>query len=203
MNSKGRHYRGQADTTNPECDYDGCTFFTSGQEFSDLPYPNDVSLGPVSLDTSAEPASDNVQLARILQLLEEQKSQSERQQGELRSLQQQMSALSGTAPLVQPVSMPRPAPVPTPTLPPALGTPNSRQSLAPNVSVPVSLFRAYLNRTSDFKKGRLFRSASRISKELTKKQLSTEICKLIVRADPDTKANVHDIRINIQSGIPT
>ena len=59
---------------------------------------------------------------------------------------------------------------------------------------PVSSLRTYLNRTSDFKKGRIFRSTGRISKELTKNQLSTEICKLIVRADPGTKAKVHDIR---------
>ena len=59
---------------------------------------------------------------------------------------------------------------------------------------PVSSLRTYLNRTSDCKKGRIFRSTGRTSKELTKKQLSTEICKLIVRADPGTKAKVHDIR---------
>ena len=59
---------------------------------------------------------------------------------------------------------------------------------------PVSSLRTYLDRTSEFRKGRLFRSTAKKSKELTKKQLSTEICKLIVRADPDTKANVHDIR---------
>ena len=59
---------------------------------------------------------------------------------------------------------------------------------------PVSSLKNYLDRTSDFKKGRIFRSTGRVSKELTKIQLSTEICKLIVKADPGTKAKVHDIR---------
>ena len=59
---------------------------------------------------------------------------------------------------------------------------------------PVSSLKEYLRRTSSFKSGRLFRSTGKQSKELSKHQLSTEICKLIVKADPGTKAKVHDIR---------
>ena len=65
---------------------------------------------------------------------------------------------------------------------------------SPSKLCPVSSLRSYLNRTSNFKKGRIFRSTGLRSKELTKHQLSTEICKLILSADPGTKAKVHDIR---------
>ena len=65
---------------------------------------------------------------------------------------------------------------------------------SPNKLCPVASLRSYLDRTSPFKKGRIFRSTGPRSKELTKHQLSTEICKLILSADPGTKAKVHDIR---------
>ena len=65
---------------------------------------------------------------------------------------------------------------------------------SPNRLCPVSSLRSYLDRTSHFKKGRIFRSTGTLSKELTKHQLSTEICKLILSADPGTRARVHDIR---------
>ena len=67
------------------------------------------------------------------------------------------------------------------------------QDGSPNKLCPVSSLKEYLNRPPVFKTGRLFRSANG-AKELSKSQLSTEICKLIVQADPGTKAKVHDIR---------
>ena len=64
----------------------------------------------------------------------------------------------------------------------------------PNKLCPVFSLRSYLDKTARFKKGRIFRSTGLKSKELSKHQLSTEICKLILSADPGTKARVHDIR---------
>ena len=63
----------------------------------------------------------------------------------------------------------------------------------PNKLCPVSSLKEYLNRSPSIKTGRLFRSADG-TKELSKNQLSTEICKLIIQADPGTKARVHDVR---------
>ena len=81
MNSLGRHYRDPADTANPTCDYENCNFFSSGHEFASLPYPQDISLGPVS-ELPQQQAPEVVQqggdLARIMQMLLDQKEQSER-----------------------------------------------------------------------------------------------------------------------------
>ena len=63
-----------------------------------------------------------------------------------------------------------------------------------NKLCPVSSLRAFLDRTPSKSKGRLFRSVDGKSKELTKHQLSVEVCKLILDADPGTKARVHDVR---------
>ena len=67
------------------------------------------------------------------------------------------------------------------------------QDGSPNKLCPVSSLKEYLNRPPVFQTGRLFRTANG-AKELSKNQLSAEICKLIVQADPGTKAKVHDIR---------
>ena len=63
-----------------------------------------------------------------------------------------------------------------------------------NKLCPVSSLKEYLNRSPAIRTGRLFRSSDNGAKELSKNQLSSEICKLIVKADPGTKAKVHDIR---------
>ena len=63
-----------------------------------------------------------------------------------------------------------------------------------NKLCPVSSLRAYLDRSASRPKGRLFWSFDRKAKELTKHQLSMEVCKLILSADPGTKAKVHDVR---------
>ena len=79
MNSQGRHFRLQIDPTNPICDYEGCLFFTSNAEFSDLPYPTDVSLGPVDGSETGGLDGPNSELSTILKMLQEQKNESEKQ----------------------------------------------------------------------------------------------------------------------------
>lgn len=59
---------------------------------------------------------------------------------------------------------------------------------------PVSTLRSYLNRTSGVKDGPLFISVGRDAKALTVNQLSMEVCRIILKADPQTKAKVHDVR---------
>ena len=59
---------------------------------------------------------------------------------------------------------------------------------------PVESLKAYLKKSPRIKTGRLFRSTHKDRKPLTKFQLSQEVCKLIIRADPNTRARVHDVR---------
>ena len=59
---------------------------------------------------------------------------------------------------------------------------------------PVTNLKEYLKRTSKFKKGKLFLSPYDKNKEITIHTLSKNICQIILRADPATKAKVHDIR---------
>ena len=59
---------------------------------------------------------------------------------------------------------------------------------------PVATLRSYLQRSKRDKDGPLFQLVSMNAKPLTKHNLSTEICKLILEADPDAKAKVHDVR---------
>lgn len=58
---------------------------------------------------------------------------------------------------------------------------------------PVKSLQNYLQRTSQIKKGSIFIHPS-TSKPLTIHQFSTYICKVILKADPTTRAKVHDIR---------
>ena len=59
---------------------------------------------------------------------------------------------------------------------------------------PVSTLRSYLSRTSRVKDGPLFLSVCKDAKALSVHQLSMEVCRIILKADPQTKAKVHDIR---------
>ena len=59
---------------------------------------------------------------------------------------------------------------------------------------PVSTLRSYLRRSKGKRDGPLFQPVSKGAKPLTKHGLSTEICKLILEADPVAKAKVHDVR---------
>lgn len=123
MNSKGRHYRDPKDTANPVCDYESkgqkCDFFSSGQEHSLLPYPPDISLGPVSSENSNNVSTDMSQILLLLQ----------QQDGKFAQLQEQITALK------QPVLSGPPAPTtpqapaapppPVPSAPPAPGQPGA------------------------------------------------------------------------------
>ena len=59
---------------------------------------------------------------------------------------------------------------------------------------PVSSAIEYLQRTSHTTKKELFIPLAENQKSFTVHQLSTQICKLILAADPNTKAKVHDVR---------
>ena len=95
MNAQGRHYRDQEDPSNPSCDYENkgekCVFFSQEQEFSDVPYPSDISLGPLSRETQGSGGTD---LAQILQALNQQKKASDQQ---FASLQEQINKLAGNS----------------------------------------------------------------------------------------------------------
>ena len=94
MNSLGRHFRNQEDTSNPSCDYEGCNFFTSGALYSNLPYPDDVSLGP--LTDQQPPASVTPQqseLGQILSMLRDQKLESEKTNERMNMLQAQVNSI--------------------------------------------------------------------------------------------------------------
>ena len=59
---------------------------------------------------------------------------------------------------------------------------------------PVSTLKSYLRRSKGKREGALFQPVSKGEKPLTRHSLSTEICKLILEADPVAKAKVHDVR---------
>ena len=59
---------------------------------------------------------------------------------------------------------------------------------------PVSTLKSYLKRSKGKRDGPLFQPVSKGARPLTKHMLSTEICKLILEADPTVKAKVHDVR---------
>ena len=87
MNSQGRHFRVQDCLDEPSCDYEyragaPCTFFTSGEEFSSLPYPTDVSLGPINADNAPT-------LQTIMDMLLEQKESTRKLQAQVNSLTSQ------------------------------------------------------------------------------------------------------------------
>ena len=124
MNQQGRHYRDQADVTTPMCDYGKsgqmCDFFTSAHEFSTLAYPEDVTLGPILPDTSG-----NDQMSQILDMLMQQKLDSQRQFADLQSQITTLNSAHSTSPYY-------PTPGPSTTTPsPAVPTTRSQQSLLP------------------------------------------------------------------------
>ena len=59
---------------------------------------------------------------------------------------------------------------------------------------PVSALRDYINRSDSGHKGPLFQPYRKEAKPFTVSQLSAHICKLILEADKETKANVHEVR---------
>ena len=59
---------------------------------------------------------------------------------------------------------------------------------------PVSTLKEYLSRSEKGRTDALFQPICKETKPLTKHGLSTQICQLVLDADPQTKAKVHDIR---------
>ena len=108
MNGLGRHYRDQTDTGNPTCDYEHngvkCSFFST-DELAKLPYPDDVTLGPLSepppppttqvglSELSPPPTTQGGDLSAILALLQQQKAESEKTNEQMRQLQGQVNSL--------------------------------------------------------------------------------------------------------------
>ena len=74
------------------------------------------------------------------------------------------------------------------TIQPLFSTDGTRSRLCP-----VAALAEYLNKTSRITTGSLFLHPS-TQKPLTKGQLGTYICKLILNADPNKSVKVHDIR---------
>ena len=93
MNSLGRHYRDQSDILNPYCDYENCDFFTSGAEYSDLPYPEDITLGPSAPPSSQPNPSQQPDLSLILQMLQKQQEESAKTNSNMAELQRQVNSL--------------------------------------------------------------------------------------------------------------
>ena len=127
MNSLGRHFRNQDELDIPTCDYElngvKCTFFGSGNELSDLPYPSDITTGPVADHVSppvAQMATQQGDLSAILALLQDKKTESENTKNQMKELQTQVSSLltnrdsiPATVSASLPMSNPAPPPIVT------------------------------------------------------------------------------------------
>ena len=135
MNSLGRHYRDPSNPENPSCNYTvngaQCTFFTDGHEFSQLPYPDDISMGPMS----TEPAQSASDISQVLALLNQQRQDQQQQAEQMRVLQEQVASILQRDAAVSghPGSIPR-STVVTTTL-----TDCTTTSTFSVVSIPVSL----------------------------------------------------------------
>ena len=141
MNSLGRHYRDPNNPDNPTCNYEAngtrCTFFASGHEFASLPYPEDISYGPVS--------ESNSELSSILALLQQQRADQQQQAQDMQALKEQVSSLMACEPSLSTGQATTPATtvVTTSTYAPTFPTPSlnqaptlSTQSFAPSLPVP-------------------------------------------------------------------
>ena len=102
MNSSGRHYRDPLCPDDPTCNYEAggvvCSFFTEDNDLAKLPYPSDITLGPVSDPEAQEPnPNQNNSLGAIFTLLMEQKADFQKYQAEnsnkMQQLQNQMNGL--------------------------------------------------------------------------------------------------------------
>ena len=124
MNAKGRHFRDPADTVNPSCDYESkgqkCDFFSSGHEHTKLPYPPDISLGPVLSESN----NGNTDMSQILMLLQQQ-------DGKFSQLQEQINALKQPEHSAPPVPVDPQPPVPVAPAPP--GPPGASIVSAPHI----------------------------------------------------------------------
>ena len=92
MNQQGRHYRDPNFPDNPICDYEAkgskCDFFEVEEELAALPYPSDVSLGPVPTPVTAEGPTE---LAQLMSLLQQQKADNDQK---FAYIQRQVEALA-------------------------------------------------------------------------------------------------------------
>ena len=142
MNSLGRHFRNQDTPDNPSCDYElngvKCTFFGSGTEFSDLPYPSDITTGRVADQVAPQApqlATQQGDLSAILSFLQEQKIESEKTKNQMQMLQTQVSSLltnrdSIPAPVPAYLTSSNPAPLPIVTSAPHTTAPHVVASAA-------------------------------------------------------------------------
>ena len=103
-NALGRHYRGQDDTTVPDCDFAGCTFFSSDAN-RDLPYPADVSLGPVTEQTQSPPVQ-SAEVSEIMSLLMQQKTDNDDRFRHMQHLTAQVADLAKLIPQLPVSSQP-------------------------------------------------------------------------------------------------
>ena len=132
MNSLGRHYRDPSDPDNPTCNYEAngtrCTFFTSGHEYASLPYPADITYGPVS-------DSSNPELASILALLQQQKADQQQQAQDMKALQEQVASLIRRDSTVSATQATVPTTTVVTTLTSASTVPTSSLTPAPRMTV--------------------------------------------------------------------
>ena len=98
MNSLGRHYRDPSNPDDPTCSYETangakCTFFQDGGEFVNLPYPEDITFGPLPLSVD-EGVSEQ---SAILIFLQEQKKEADlhrqTQTEQMNRMQEQINSL--------------------------------------------------------------------------------------------------------------
>ena len=97
MNEQGRHFRDQSCPENPTCDYESrngikCDFFEVGGDLAILPYPEDVSLGPIA---PTIPAENSVDLAQLMSFLQQQKEDTDKK---FASIQEQVNAIAQSQP---------------------------------------------------------------------------------------------------------
>jgi hypothetical protein len=110
MNSHETRYLDPVDVENPAFNYERhgvkCSFFLSGNEHTTIPYPEDITLAPVS---DPCPPSQSSDISAIISLLNQQKSEAEshrqhqkqqmrllqeHQDRQMRLLQDQVNSLS-------------------------------------------------------------------------------------------------------------
>ena len=97
MNSQGRHYRDPSNPNHPSCNYvtqggDSCNFYETSN-FAQIPYPEDITFGPVT----DPPTFQNSDLSCILAMLNQQKAETDQyrkdQTEQFKMLQQQVNDL--------------------------------------------------------------------------------------------------------------
>ena len=105
MNSQVRHYRDQSDPSNPVYYYESrgqrCEFFSTNQEFSQLDYPTDISVGP-----SVQNDGRTSEFTQLMELLQQQKQDSDRQIAEIKDQVNQLALGRAPAPMSSTMTTP-------------------------------------------------------------------------------------------------